>query len=132
MFIRFSFYYHIWSCPCFHSLIISSSFERQLPWRKDIISVLQSSLCTGEIASTALSMSSTEGALIVSKNTFEGRGSPCAADLTSRSACSFSPLGIFLTEKPSKEAFNLQTVSRYFSSFGSLALLLLSIWPEMT
>jgi putative copper export protein len=38
----------------------------------------------------------------------------------------FSPLGIFFTEKPSKEASILQTVSRYFSSFGSLALLLLS------
>jgi hypothetical protein len=44
-----------------------------LPWRKDIISVFQSSLCTGEIVSTALSMSSTEGAFIVSKNTSEGR-----------------------------------------------------------
>jgi hypothetical protein len=40
-----------------------------------MISVLQSSLCTGEMASTALSMSSTEGAFIVSKNTSEGRGS---------------------------------------------------------
>jgi hypothetical protein len=39
--------------------------------------------------STALSRSSIEGALIVSKNTSEGRGSPCAADLASRSACSF-------------------------------------------
>jgi hypothetical protein len=76
--------------------------------------------------STALSRSSTEGALIVSKNTSEGRGSPCAADLASRSACSFSPLGIFLTENLSKEASSLQTVSRYFSSFVSLALQLLS------
>jgi hypothetical protein len=47
-------------------------------------------------------MSSTEGAFIVSKNTSEGNGSPCAADLANRSACSFSPLGIFFTEKPSK------------------------------
>jgi hypothetical protein len=39
---------------------------------------------------------------------------------------------MFLIEKPSKEASNLRTVSRYFSSFGSLALLLLSMWPEMT
>jgi hypothetical protein len=76
--------------------------------------------------STALSRSSTEGVLIVSKNTSEGRGSPCAADLASRSACLFSPLGIFLIENPSKEASSLQTVSRYFSSFGSLALQLLS------
>jgi hypothetical protein len=52
--------------------------------------------------------------------------------LASRSACSFLPLGIFLREKSSKEASNLRTVSRYFSSFGSLALLLLSTWPEMT
>jgi hypothetical protein len=80
----------------------------------------------------ALSIISTEGAFIVSKNTSEGKGSPCASDLASRSACSFSPLGIFFTEKPSKEASNLRTVSKYFSSFGSLALLLLSTWPEMT
>jgi hypothetical protein len=33
-------------------------------------------LCTGEIVSTTLSMSSTKGAFIVLKNTFEGRGSP--------------------------------------------------------
>jgi hypothetical protein len=76
--------------------------------RKDIISVLQSSLYTGEIARTALSISSTKGVFIVSKNTSKGRGSPYAADLASRSACSFSPLGIFLTEKPSKEASNLK------------------------
>jgi hypothetical protein len=69
-----------------------------------MILVLQSSLCTGDIVSTAISRSSTEGAFIVSKNTSEGRGSPCAANLASKSACSFSPLGIFFTEKPSKEA----------------------------
>jgi hypothetical protein len=81
-------------------------------------------MCTGEIVSTALSMSSTEGAFIVSKNTFEGSGSPYATDLDNKSTCSFSPLGIFFTEKPSNEDSILQTVSRYFSSFGSLALLL--------
>jgi hypothetical protein len=64
-----------------------------------MISVLQSSLCTGDIASTALSISSTEGSFIVSKNTSKGRGSPCAADLARRSACSFSPLGIFFLQK---------------------------------
>jgi hypothetical protein len=79
--------------------------------------------------STALSRRSTEGAFIVSKKTSEGKGSPCAADLASRSACSFSPRGIFLTENPSKEASSLRTVSKYFSSFGSLALQLLSTWP---
>jgi hypothetical protein len=52
-------------------------------------------MCTGEIVSTTRSMSSTEGALRVSKNTSEGSGSPCAADLTSKSAYSFSPLGMF-------------------------------------
>jgi hypothetical protein len=59
--------------------------------------------------STALSRSSTEGALIVSKNTSGGKGSPCAAHLASRSACSFSPLGIFLTESLRKklQAFRL-------------------------
>jgi hypothetical protein len=105
--------------------------KRQLPWRKDIISVLQSSLCTGDITSTALSISSTEGAFIVLKNTSKGKGSPCAADLASKSACSFSPLGIFFMENPSKEASNHWTTSKYFSSFGPLALLLLSTWPEI-
>jgi hypothetical protein len=61
-----------------------------------MISVLQSSLCTGDIVCTALFISSTEGAFIVLKNTSVDRGSSCAADLASRSACSFSPLGIFL------------------------------------
>jgi hypothetical protein len=77
-------------------------------------------------------MSSTEGALRVSKNTFEGSGSPCAADLVSKSTYSLSPLGMFFTEKPSKEASILWTVSRYISSFGSLALPLLSTCPMMT
>jgi hypothetical protein len=75
--------------------------------------------------STALSISSTEGAFIVSKNTSEGNGSPYVADLANKFACLFSPLGMFFIEKPSKEASILQIVSRYFSSFGSLALLLL-------
>jgi hypothetical protein len=77
-------------------------------------------------------MSSTESALRVSKNTSEGSGSPCAADLANKSACSLSPVGMFFTENPLKEASILQTVSRYFSSFGSLALLLLSTCPAMT
>jgi hypothetical protein len=77
-------------------------------------------------------MSSTEGVLRVSKNTSEGSGSPYATDLASKSACLFSPLGMFFTEKPSKEASILRTMSRYFSSFGSLALLLLSTCPMMT
>jgi hypothetical protein len=77
-------------------------------------------------------MSSTEGALKVSKNTSEGSGSPCAADLASKSTYLFSPLRMFFTENPSKEASILRTVSRYFSSFGSLALKLLSICPVMT
>ena len=58
--------------------------------------VLQSSLCTGNIVNTALSRSSTEGAFIVSKNTSKGRGSPCAADLASKFACSFPLLEYFL------------------------------------
>jgi hypothetical protein len=74
-------------------------------------------------------MSSTKGAFIVSKNTSEGNGSPCAADLANRSACSFSHVGLFFTDKPSKEAFILWTVLRYFSSYRSLALLLLSTLP---
>jgi hypothetical protein len=69
-------------------------------------------------------MSSTEGALRVSNNTSRGSGSPYATDLASKFACSMSPLGIF-TDNPSKEASILRIVSRYFSSFESLALLLL-------
>jgi hypothetical protein len=45
--------------------------------------------------STALSMSSTEGALRVSKNTSKGSGSPCVADLANKSVCSLSPLVMF-------------------------------------
>jgi hypothetical protein len=81
---------------------------------------------------TALSMSSAKGAFIISKKTSEDNESPCAVHLASKFVCSFSPLGIFFTEKPSKEASNLRTASRYFSSFGSLALLLLSTWHVMT
>jgi hypothetical protein len=77
-------------------------------------------------------MSSTEGALRVSKNTSEGSGSPCAADLAKKYAYSLSPLGMFFTENLSKEASILRTVSRYFSRFRSLALLLLSNWPVLT
>jgi hypothetical protein len=81
-----------------------------------MISVLQSSLSIGDMLRIALSRSSTEGAFIVSKNTSEGKGSPCAADLANRSAYSFSPRGMFLTENPSKEASILQTVSKYFQA----------------
>jgi hypothetical protein len=48
---------------------------------------------------TALSMSSIEGAFIVSKNTSEGKGSLCAADLANKSACSFP----FLQKIPRKK-----------------------------
>jgi hypothetical protein len=41
-------------------------------------------------------MSSAEGAFIVLKNTSEGNGSPYAADLANRSACSFLLLGYSL------------------------------------
>jgi hypothetical protein len=78
--------------------LFASSSDRQLPWRKDTISVLQSSLCTGEIVSTTLSMSSTEDAFIVSKNTFEGNRSPCTADLANKSAWLFSPRDVFYRE----------------------------------
>jgi hypothetical protein len=87
---------------------------------KDIVYVLQSSLCIGEIVSTTLSMSSTKGALRVSKNTSEGSGSPCVADLARKLACSLSPLGIFFTENPLKEASILQNVSRYFQASDPL------------
>jgi hypothetical protein len=36
--------------------------------------------------------------LRVSKNTSKGSGSPSAADLASKYACSFSPIGMFFTE----------------------------------
>jgi hypothetical protein len=97
-----------------------------------MISVLQCSLCVGDIMSTTLSMRSTEGALRISKNTSGGSGSPCVADLASRFACSLSSLGIFFIEKPLKEASILQTMLRYFSSFKSLALLLLLTCPVIT
>jgi hypothetical protein len=77
-------------------------------------------------------MSSTEGALRDSNNTSGGSESPYAADLASKSACSLSSLGIFYTKNPSKEASIVQNVSRYFSSFGSIALLLFSTWPVIT
>jgi hypothetical protein len=51
-------------------------------------------------------MSSTEGAFIVSKNTSEGNGSPCAADLASKSACLFSPLEIFFYRKTFERGFH--------------------------
>jgi hypothetical protein len=41
-------------------------------------------------------MNSTEDAFIVSKNTSEGSGRPCATDLANKSACSFSVLGYYL------------------------------------
>jgi hypothetical protein len=65
-----------------------------------MISVLQSSLCVGDIINTTFSIRSIEGALRISKNTSGGRGSRCAADLASRSTCSLSPLGTFLNENP--------------------------------
>jgi hypothetical protein len=83
-----------------------------------MISVLQSSLCTGDIASTALSISSTEGSFIVSKNTSKGRGSPCAADLARRSACSFSPLGIFFYRKSFKRSLHSSDYIQVFFKLG--------------
>jgi hypothetical protein len=52
-------------------------------------------------------MSSTEGAFIVSKNTSEGNGSPCAADFANKSACSFSPLGMFFYRETFERGFRL-------------------------
>jgi hypothetical protein len=93
---------------------------------KRYISILQSSsLCTGEIVSTALSMSSTEGALRVSKNTSGEVGAPVPLIWLANLPVHCLLSGYFFTENPSKEASILRTVSRYFSSFGSLALLLL-------
>lgn len=99
------------------------------PWRKEMISVLRSSLCIGDIVKTTFSIWSTEGAFRTSKDTSRGSGNPWATDLANRSACSFYLLGMLFIEKPSKEASNLQTMSRYFSSFKSLALLLLLTCP---
>jgi hypothetical protein len=39
---------------------------------------------------------------------------------------------MFFTKKPSKEAFILRTMSRYFSRAGFFALLVLSTWSVMT
>jgi hypothetical protein len=78
-----------------HPFYVRFIIRRVIALEKGYNSVIQSSLCTGEIVSIALSMSSTEGALRVSKNTSVGSGSPFAANLASKSACSLSPLGIF-------------------------------------
>jgi hypothetical protein len=61
-----------------------------------MISVLQSSLCIGDIASTVLSRSSTEGAFIISKNTFEGRGAPVLLTWLTNLHAHFPLLGYFL------------------------------------
>jgi hypothetical protein len=85
-----------------------------------MISVLQSSLCTGDIASTALSISSTEGAFIVSKNTSECRGSPCAADLASTSACSFPLLEYFLQKNLRKRPLTFGLCPNIFQASDPL------------
>ena len=85
-----------------------------------MILVLQSSLCIGDIASTTLSISSTEGAFIVSKNTSEGRGSPCAADLVSKSAVYFLLLGCSLQRNLQKR---LPTFELHLDTFQASGLL---------
>jgi hypothetical protein len=60
-----------------------------------MISVLQSSLCIGDIASTVLSRSSTEGAFIISKNTSEGRGAPVLLTWLTNLHAHFPLLGYF-------------------------------------
>jgi hypothetical protein len=54
-------------------------------------------------------MSSTEGAFIVSKNTYGGNGSPCATDLANKFACSFSPLGMFFYRETVTPGFKGQS-----------------------
>jgi hypothetical protein len=126
LFEQFLLYNHIWPCSGMHPFYVNFIIQRIVAIEERYNFYFQTSLCIGEIVSTTLSISSTEGDLRVSKNTFGGSGSPCAAYFASKSACSLSPLGMFFTENPSKEASILRTVSRYFSSFGSLALLLFS------
>jgi hypothetical protein len=71
-------------------------------------------------------MSSNEGAFIVSKNTSKGKGSPCAADLTNKSACSFTPLGIFLQKILQKR---LPTFGLHLDTFQALGLLPYNFYP---
>jgi hypothetical protein len=86
-----------------------------------MISVLQSSLYVGDIASTALSMRCTEGSFRTSKNTSGGRGSPSTVDLANRSVCSFSPIGMFFIENLRKR---LPFFELYQDIFLALDLLL--------
>jgi hypothetical protein len=74
----------------------------------------------GDIMRTPLSISSTEGAFIVSKNTSEGRGSPCAADLASRSACSFPLLEYFLQKNLRKKPPSFGLCPNIFQALGPL------------
>jgi hypothetical protein len=126
LFKQFAFYDHIWSCSGLYSFYVNFIVRRVIALEEGYNPVLQSSLCTCDILSTTFSISSTKGALRVSKKTSGGSGGLYAADLASRSACSLSPLGIFFTENPSKEAYILRTVSRHFINLWSFALLLLS------
>ena len=50
----------------------------------------------------------------------------------SSSASLFSDLGIGLVVIPRKNPSILRTVSKYFCNSGSLALMLFSLWPEIT
>jgi hypothetical protein len=67
-------------------------------------------------------MSLTKGALRVSKNTSRGRGSPCAADLASKSPCSLSPLGIFFYQKSFEGGFHPSDCIKLFFEFWVLCL----------
>jgi hypothetical protein len=108
LFEHFPLYSHMWPCSGMHPFYVNFIIQKIVAVEKRYNYVLQSSLCTGEIVSTALSMSSTEGAFRISKNTSGRSGSPCAADLASKSVYSLSPLGIF----------SLKILRRRLPSFG--------------
>jgi hypothetical protein len=77
-------------------------------------------------------MRSSEGALRISKNTSGGRGSPCAADLASKSTYSSLLLEYCLMKNLQNKLPSFKLYQDIFSSFGSLALLLLSTCPVIT
>jgi hypothetical protein len=67
-------------------------------------------------------MSSTEGALRVSENTSGGSGSPYAAYLANKSACSLSSLWIFFYQKSFEGGFHPSDCIKIFFEFWVFCL----------
>jgi hypothetical protein len=67
---------HIWSCSSLHPFYVNLIIRGLIYLEEGYNFFLQSSLWTGDIVSTSLSISSTEGALRVSNITSGGVGVP--------------------------------------------------------